>query len=582
MAQNPDPECPPNSGDIWVQLNTYGNANINIPFDSGYDNTDVDGPGPDTATGYINYLAGVMITEAGNSNHPEEGQLTIFDNELLKALAISARTVAFVNCGGVSVAGHSGIDDSNKQNYDPIKAASYADSQRYLDTATATQGFYMTYNGTVFDAQYRDISKSPTNGTTAPHQSVYDPAGIYHTNSLAQTGLPKINANHWAEGQNHGDILPQWNYLQILAHYYTDIHIVDANSIPLTPTYRWNPLTVNWGGGSFTPPPMIPNSTYNVVIALQNSGTAAWNNQFELSYQWVGPGGITNGATSVAVGLILEGGFTTTTLPVKAPSAPGSYTLQIDVVHENGGFFHNREAGRPWFTLDYEVCVGGACEQTFLPIVLRGDSSSSGPNCNWTIDNLLQDGGFSNSPPKWQEINVFVNPNPVDLNTLRAIPNPTSPYDGLWAAKLGGVNDIQIGPGIEAYELFEHLISQPVILPNDIEALSLEYSYYLTTFESSGGPIFDYFFVDLQLNALGSANSLLGNPLEYNDNHPFQDQWRFRGCDVGGIGCDGKIVIENVSQFAGDSVFVVFYSEVDPSQVSTLYIDAVKLSACTN
>ena len=72
--------------------------------------------------------------------------------------------------------------------------------------------------------------------------------------------------------------------------------------------------------------------------------------------------------------------------------------------------------------------------------------------------------------------------------------------------------------------------------------------------------------------------------LVYNpDQARYQDEWRFRGCPVGeSPECDGRIIIENADDYASQSVFVVFYSEVDVSTISTFYVDAVKLSACTN
>jgi hypothetical protein len=77
-------ECPPTSENIWVRLDTYGPGDgswVNIPFDSGYDNSDIDGDGPDIATGYINYLTGVLITEVGTTSQPPEEGVTIFDSQ---------------------------------------------------------------------------------------------------------------------------------------------------------------------------------------------------------------------------------------------------------------------------------------------------------------------------------------------------------------------------------------------------------------------------------------------------------------------------------------------------------------------
>lgn len=265
--------------------------------------------------------------------------------------------------------------------------------------------------------------------------------------------------------------------------------------------------------------------------------------------------------------------------------------IGVNVWDGTNGSGQTVSEGEYWFTVEVRNSGGQligsqsgpihtGCNKLYLPIVFKGDGSSGPGNCQWTVDNLLQDSGFSVSS-YWQEINVFVDPDKKPFSTLKALPPVSSPWDGQFAAKLGGVNDEMAGPGQERYELHEHVVFQPATLPNNVEALGLEYSYYLTTFEDGGGAVFDYFFADVQLDFLGSANSLLGHPLEYNDNHSFQDVWRRRGCPVGEPNCDGMITIENVSQYAGDTVVVVFYSEVDTSAVSTFYLDAVKLSACT-
>jgi hypothetical protein len=242
-SPNSHAECPPNSENIWVQVNDHHpnqeNETLHIPFESG-------NVGHNGYT-YVNYLLGVLISEIGPTIDFDP-----VDDETMKAMAIAARTVAYQNCRG-DFNGHPGIDDSEKQHYDPtnINNFSQAELDRYQQAIDATKGTYLTYTSSIFDPQYRDTSANPTNETTAPHLSVFDPAGDYH--NISKTGLPQKNANHWATGLNHDDFLPQWNYRQILTHYYTGIHLQNTTGAVLTPDYRWNPLVVDWGGGSTTP-----------------------------------------------------------------------------------------------------------------------------------------------------------------------------------------------------------------------------------------------------------------------------------------------------------------------------------------
>lgn len=190
LTQNPNPECPPNSDSIWVQINNpdfkfSGEPDRieSLPFDSGY--IEIGGHK------YVNYLLGVLIQESGTAS-----DFNPVDDETLKAVAIAARTVVYKNCGLVSFNGHPGMDDSDKQGYNPKKSEDWFYNQqalftRYQQAIDATDDIYLTFNGSVFDVQYRDISKNPTNGEAAPHLSVDDPAGDYHSNEQSKTGLPK-------------------------------------------------------------------------------------------------------------------------------------------------------------------------------------------------------------------------------------------------------------------------------------------------------------------------------------------------------------------------------------------------------
>ncbi len=113
LIQNSNPECPPNSGNIWVHIDhpAYKIPNepdqtLSILFESGYV----------TVRGhrYVNYLLGVLLREIGPTSDFDP-----VDEELMKAKAILARTLTYKNCGIYSFDGHPGMDDSDKQVYDP-------------------------------------------------------------------------------------------------------------------------------------------------------------------------------------------------------------------------------------------------------------------------------------------------------------------------------------------------------------------------------------------------------------------------------------------------------------------------------
>lgn len=400
LAQNPYNECPPNSNNIWVQLddNNFGGqvATLSIPFDTGQVtiNNNV----------YVNYLLGVLISEVGPTI-----DFNPVDDEVLKAMAIAARTVAFKNCGAFEFNGHRGIDDVDKQVYDPRNRETWLNSptlgqaelDRYQQAIDDTTGMYLTYSDSVFDAQYRDKTDIWTddydeNGDQiyAPHQGIYDPAGEFHsTPSVIKPGLMQVNSNHWATGDNHGETLPHWNYRQILAHYYTKVHLQDTNSNRLTPEYRWNPLEVAWSGtGVITPPVLSPGQTYSINLSLQNSGTQRWNNgedsTMELAYYWESQSNLPliTGTQTAQLGSD-AGDEDSTMLPIGVPSgfqAGQVVTLTIDVRPEGADpiwYFHNYEQneGRPWYPLQYVCVLGWQCYwpdefnggSIYLPVIMR-------------------------------------------------------------------------------------------------------------------------------------------------------------------------------------------------------------------
>ncbi|MFQ5583432.1 MAG: SpoIID/LytB domain-containing protein [Calditrichia bacterium] len=376
-------ECPPQSDTIWVQLDashspTGAENVVEIPFD--LDTVQVGN------YEYDNYVRGVLAGEVSTAQEPD-GTVIQFDDETLKAMAVAIRTKVFHMCGsephdhfpdndGIMRRGIRGQVIQQYLYNRTLVNYTEAERQRYQGSVNNTSDEYLIYNNDTFDIQYRNISIDPTNGSAAPHLGVADPVGAAHT-GLSQTGLSQFNADHWAKGESHGTLFPQLNYRQILVHYYTKVHLKDANNTRLTPTYRWNPLSVDWGNGATSPPPMLQGQTYNVTIHLQNSGTANWTSgrNVRLSCRWRKPdGSLVNCSASTPKIIRTPGADATVTLAVTpdANFSDGAYTLLIDA-KQGSTWFYNRDIGnnRPWFTLNYRVCVGEQGCQVFLPVILK-------------------------------------------------------------------------------------------------------------------------------------------------------------------------------------------------------------------
>lgn len=287
-------------------------------------------------------------------------------------------------------------------------------AQQKVCNGTARR-YYVSY-GTALNDDYpaitqyfSDIFNQTVTGTQPYEVSVADPISADpaiipgHGKGMSQRG-----ASRWGYGNMgfRGDLTPwsvQWTKPEhILFHYYTGVHLRDANNnnTRLSPDYRWNPLAVNWGSGETLPLDMQVGTTYNVAIQLQNTGVVNWGSDVRLSCQWKKPdGSIVNCQTEANPGTLAMGSpAPTITLPV-SPNAGftnGIYTLMIDM-KQGSTFFHNRETGKLWPTLNYSVCIGGNCDKIYLPIVMK---NWQGFNCDYFIQTWYPVGTNTCNPAK--------------------------------------------------------------------------------------------------------------------------------------------------------------------------------------
>ena len=197
-------------------------------------------------------------------------------------------------------------------------------------------------------------------------------------------GMSQEGASRWARGNqcsytSAGDVLwsIHWEHAeQILTHYYTGIHIRDADGTRLTPKWRWVPLKVDWQTPDNGVPIMYHGQSYDVTFRVQNSGTTTWPGTGQVYFWYHGWEQTKRGGEVGALSAVAPGGVREETVTLYPPSAPypgTPYRLRFEMFlegdYEDVGFSEN-EPGRPWYTYDAVVCVDGPCK-VFVPLVLR-------------------------------------------------------------------------------------------------------------------------------------------------------------------------------------------------------------------
>ena len=188
-------------------------------------------------------------------------------------------------------------------------------------------------------------------------------------------GLSQKGANRWARGNRCGVALPgelwsvRWTTAeQILFHYFTRVHLRDANigKLILSPDWRWNPLLINWGTTDNQPPKMNAGSTSSYAVLLQNTGIYPWTcikgqskpippPSYRLRYRWL------NGRSIIATGYgtpvcdLSPGDSSKVELVISVPAVPvGTYTLRLDMYEDSAGFWFG-DGGWPPYDVNVQI-----------------------------------------------------------------------------------------------------------------------------------------------------------------------------------------------------------------------------------
>ncbi len=190
-------------------------------------------------------------------------------------------------------------------------------------------------------------------------------------------GLSSRGANRWSLGNqysrleegNHRWNIKWENSQQILFHYFTDVHLRDDYGARISPSYRWNPLSVQWEGTC--PPIMIPGYVCTATYLIQNSGTTIWNNGtigliYHAGTSLYDPEGLWTSYPVIISQTVYPGETVLITVPYTLPNNAVyglPYYFKFEMAYWDNNFerwvgFSESEADFSWPTYNTSVCVG--------------------------------------------------------------------------------------------------------------------------------------------------------------------------------------------------------------------------------
>jgi uncharacterized repeat protein (TIGR01451 family) len=345
----------------------------------------------------------------------------IYHLTALRAQAIAARSYAYYHILHIGA-----VDNSTDyQLFIPFAYENWPTSQQQLISTAVAPRHYLSYPDTVFRpaptptlyyedapafAEFSaDVWTSSITGGKPYLLSVEDPIStacdantVIHGHGLSQEG-----ASRWARGHecSYTNLTAtpypgnspgtSWSVSwtspeQILFHYYTGVQLRDAangNQI-LSPSFRWNPLSITWANSASSPPTMHLGGTSPVTMYLQNTGLYDWTCDstytYYLFYEWqqVSP---TESSQPIphtpeetypsACGVLKGDESLLSTFDVQVVStnySPGMYFLRFDIARQqvSAPYQVTYFSDYGWPTYDVLVCVD--CYRDYLPAVVEG------------------------------------------------------------------------------------------------------------------------------------------------------------------------------------------------------------------
>jgi hypothetical protein len=375
------------------------------PFDTSTITIGIDGTdGPDNAQYDYPYLWDVVPQELDMNGSQGNKPLSA-----VTAQAIAARTYIYQR---MLYLDQYGTPNNSTQFHVflPYRYALLTDTQKERVQAAMASRAYMTESSSTYPIESlygADNPATTVEGNRSYLQSVADPISADYgvVDGTTNGGMSSKGASRWSFGHtsSRGPVAADnaqyphdvdglgdfWSVrlddaFQILTHYYTGVHIRDANNPAtiLTPDDRWAPLELT-----------IPNAGclhrgIPVQLALQNSGVSTWNEgtEVQLGYSAIYIGNVGPSATE------LSGAATYVTAPAEPatlgpngmlripftvkpeafPGGQGRYRLRFDMYRNNQSFANLAAGqGKRWPQLEREVALYDCAHELYAPLVQR-------------------------------------------------------------------------------------------------------------------------------------------------------------------------------------------------------------------
>jgi hypothetical protein len=371
------------------------NATYAYPFDTSTITIGIDGRGgPDNARYAYPYLWDVIPQELDMNGSQGNKPLAA-----VAAQAIAARTYIYQR---ITYSDQYGTPNNSTQFHVflPYRYAILTTVQQERVQAATASRVYMSEAGSTYPIEALYGADNPANtveGNRPYLKSVADPisAGYGVVDGTANGGMSSKGASRWAFGhtssrgpvsadhpnyphdlQGFGDF---WRVSfaraeQILTHYYTGIHIRDANNgnQVVTPTDRWLPLDLR------APRSLCTGSLALLQVRVQNSGVSLWEENaaaVHLDDTGSGPSAAAIDAQVVIPQRLAPGDDALVLLSLR-PTTSGQTTYALDLSRFGQRFSNQNPA---WPRHPFAIAAIDCPYSAHLPMV-QGDSTATTPS----------------------------------------------------------------------------------------------------------------------------------------------------------------------------------------------------------
>ncbi|MBX3656781.1 MAG: hypothetical protein KF686_21620, partial [Ramlibacter sp.] len=274
----------------------------------------------------------------------------------------------------------------------PYRYQALTPPQRVRVQAAALERLYLSEANSTYplEALYGADNPADTVAGNRPYlQSVPDPiSAAYGTvNGTGNGGMSSKGISRWAFGHTssrgpvavgqptyphddggNGDFWPvRWdNAAQLLTHYYTGVHLRNANTPAtlLTPTYRWTLLRM------VAPAQACTNTAVTVELWVQNTSVLAWPAHTitpVINNLTATPAAMTAPNTNAIPTAVSAGDDVLITRTVR-PTFAGTFTYSIDFYTAAVGLFSQQTP--PWPRYEQFTLAAVDCQaRLYLPMV---------------------------------------------------------------------------------------------------------------------------------------------------------------------------------------------------------------------